>query len=262
MHDIQNEVDERGIGIDQVGVAGLRYPIRFDDGSLQQEGIAEVAVTVRLQHDRRGTHMSRLIALVHDHLRQFDPYRLPAILKTGADLLDAPAMTVSVRMPISTVVAAPATGAESWLVHDVDIEAQLDAGTVSVATTVATEVTSLCPCSKAISDYGAHNQRSRLALTVLGGGDDIYPLTVSDMVGMLTGSGSAPVVPLVKRPDERVLTMQAFDRPVFVEDIAREISLRCRQRALPHRLYIRNLESIHSHDAVASLQWGHDLKTH
>lgn len=256
MHDIQNELDQRGIGIDQVGIAGLRYPISFDDGSLKHEAVAEIAVTVRLQHDRRGTHMSRLVALVHEHLRRFDPYKLPTVLKIGADLLDAPAITVSVRMPISTMVAAPATGVESWLVHDVDVEARLDDGDVNVSTTVTTDVTSLCPCSKAISNYGAHNQRSIVALTVIGSGDDVYPLTVNDMVNMLTSSGSAPVVPLVKRPDERILTMQAFDHPVFVEDMARELSLKCRDRALPHRVHIRNLESIHSHDAVASLQWG------
>ncbi|MFJ5288510.1 GTP cyclohydrolase I FolE2 [Streptomyces sp. NPDC088348] len=251
MHDIQNETDSRGIEINEVGISGLRYPVYFEDGCLRQDGIADIAITVRLQHDRRGTHMSRMVALAHDHLQRFDPRQLPQVLKMGAELLDAPAVTVTVAMPISTTVVAPASGRESKQVHDVRIEGHWDNGDVTVATAVTSEVTSLCPCSKAISDYGAHNQRSRITLNVTGQGDTPYPLTVQSAVRLLTSSASAPVVPLVKRGDERVLTMQAYDHPVFVEDMARDVSLACRDRGLRHSVRIRNLESIHSHDAVA-----------
>ncbi|WP_371773284.1 GTP cyclohydrolase I FolE2 [Streptomyces sp. NBC_01438] len=251
MHDIQNETDSRGIEINEVGISGLRYPVYFEDGCLRQDGIADIAITVRLQHDRRGTHMSRMVALAHDHLQRFDPRQLPQVLKLGAELLDAPAVTVTVAMPISTTVVAPASGRESKQVHDVRIEGHWDNGDVTVATAVTSEVTSLCPCSKAISDYGAHNQRSRITLNVTGQGDTPYPLTVQSAVRLLTSSASAPVVPLVKRGDERVLTMQAYDHPVFVEDMARDVSLACRDRGLRHSVRIRNLESIHSHDAVA-----------
>ncbi|MEU1931231.1 GTP cyclohydrolase, FolE2/MptA family [Streptomyces sp. NPDC019826] len=251
MHDIQSETDSRGIEINEVGISGLRYPVYFEDGCLRQDGIADIAITVRLQHDRRGTHMSRMVALAHDHLQRFDPRQLPQVLKMGAELLDAPAVTVTVAMPISTTVVAPASGRESKQVHDVRIEGHWDNGDVTVATAVTSEVTSLCPCSKAISDYGAHNQRSRITLNVTGQGDTPYPLTVQSAVRLLTSSASAPVVPLVKRGDERVLTMQAYDHPVFVEDMARDVSLACRDRGLRHSVRIRNLESIHSHDAVA-----------
>ncbi|MCZ4100779.1 GTP cyclohydrolase I FolE2 [Streptomyces sp. H39-C1] len=253
MHDIQNEVDARGIEIDQVGISGLRYPVYFEDGHLRQEGIADVEVTVRLQHDRRGTHMSRMVALTHEHLQRFDPRNLPHILKIGADLLDAPALTVTVAMPVSTTVVAPASGAESRQVHDVRVEGRWDNGATTVITSVTSDVTSLCPCSKAISEYGAHNQRSRVTLAVTGHGDTPYPLPVYDAVHLLERCASAPVVPLVKRPDERVLTMQAYDHPVFVEDMARDLSLVCRDRGLVHSVSIRNLESIHSHDAVAHI---------
>ncbi|MFD3667133.1 GTP cyclohydrolase I FolE2 [Streptomyces sp. NPDC058672] len=251
MHDIQNEDDSRGIEIDKVGIDGLRYPVSFEDGYLRQEGIADFEVTVRLQHDRRGTHMSRMVALVHEHLQRFDPRQLPTVLKTGADLLDAPAITVAVAMPVSTTVVAPASGRESKQVHDMRIEGHWDNGEVTVKTAVTAEVTSLCPCSKAISDYGAHNQRSQVTLTVTGQGDSPYPLPVQSAVRLLSSSASAPVVPLVKRTDERVLTMQAFDNPVFVEDMARTVSASCRDRGLRHAVSIRNLESIHSHDAIA-----------
>jgi GTP cyclohydrolase I len=251
MHDIQNEVDSRGIELDRVGISGLRYPVHFEDGHLRQEGIADVEVTVRLQHDRRGTHMSRMVALTHEHLQRFDPRRLPYILKVGADLLDAPALSVVVAMPVSTTVVAPASGAESRQVHDIQVEGRWDNGRTTVITSVTCEVTSLCPCSKAISDYGAHNQRSRVTVAVAGHGDTPYPLPVHAAVRLLEKCASAPVVPLVKRTDERVLTMQAYDRPAFVEDMARDISLACRGQGLSHTVSVRNLESIHSHDAVA-----------
>lgn len=253
MHDIQNETDARGIEIDDVGISGLRYPLYFEDGHLRQEGIADIEVTVRLQHDRRGTHMSRMVALAHEHLRRFDPRKLPYVLKVGADLLDAPALTVSVDIPLSTTVIAPASGAESCQVHDVRFEGRWDEGDTTVVTSVTTDVTSLCPCSKAISDYGAHNQRSRVTLSVTGHGDSPYPFGVQQAVRLLEQCASAPVVPLVKRPDERVLTMQAYDHPVFVEDMARDVSQACRDRGLVHSVRVRNLESIHSHDAVARI---------
>jgi GTP cyclohydrolase I len=253
MHDIQNETDSRGIEIDDVGISGLRYPLHFEDGHLRQEGIAEIEVTVRLQHNRRGTHMSRMVALAHEHLRRFDPRKLPYILKVGADLLDAPALAVSIAVPLSTTVIAPASGAESCQVHDVRFDGRWDDGDTRVITSVTTEVTSLCPCSKAISDYGAHNQRSRITLSVTGRGDNPYPFGVQQAVRLLAQCASAPVVPLVKRSDERILTMQAYDHPVFVEDMARDVSRACRDRGLVHSVHVRNLESIHSHDAVARI---------
>ncbi|MFJ5884359.1 GTP cyclohydrolase I FolE2 [Kitasatospora cineracea] len=253
MHDIQSEFDGRGIELDEVGIGGLRYPVCFDDGFLKQGGIADVTVTVRLPHDRRGTHMSRMVALVHEHVQQFDPREFPQVLKAGADLLEVSSLAVTVSMPIGTPVAAPTSGIESWQVHDLSVMGRLDGAEATVVTHVTCEVTSLCPCSKAISDYGAHNQRSRVSLAVTGGGDAPYPLPVHEAVQLLRGSASAPVVPLVKRSDERALTMEAYDHPVFVEDMARDISLACRDRGFAHSVSVRNLESIHSHDAIARI---------
>jgi GTP cyclohydrolase I len=256
MHDVQNEFDARGIEVDEVGIAGLRYPLLFDDGQLRQHAIGEFEITVRLQAERRGTHMSRMVALVHDHLQVLDPRQMPRVLKAGAHHLDAPAITVTAKTSVSAQVFAPATGAESMAVHDVVIKGALENGDCRVTTSVLTEVTSLCPCSKKISDYGAHNQRSRITLSVTGGGDSPYPFPVGDIVHLLNSSGSAPVVPLVKRPDERDLTMRAFDHPAFVEDMVRDVSSVCRSRHLRHRVHVRNLESIHSHDAVALVVHG------
>lgn len=251
MHDVQNEYDPRGIDLDEVGIAGLRFPVVFDDGVTTQSGIAEAEVTVRLQADRRGTHMSRMVALAQDELTRLDPRELPRVLKEGAALLGAPAVKLNVNMPFAQRVAAPATGKESWQVHDLALEGRLEDASVTVITTVKTEVTSLCPCSKAISDYGAHNQRSEIVLSVTGYADAPYPMRVGQAVTLLRSSGSAPIVPLVKRPDERMLTMEAYDHPVFVEDIARTVSAKCRRMGLRHQVKVRNLESIHSHDAIA-----------
>ncbi|WP_026422308.1 GTP cyclohydrolase I FolE2 [Actinokineospora inagensis] len=251
MHDVQNEVDERGIEVDQVGITGLRYPVLFSDSELRQNTIADFSVTVRLQADRRGTHMSRMVALVRDHLSTLDPIDLPRVLKAGQHELDAPAIEVNAELSLFTPVVAPASGAESMAVHDVTITGALANGACRISTTLHGEVTSLCPCSKTISDYGAHNQRSRVSLTVEGNSDDPYPLPVSEAVALIAASGSAPVIPLVKRPDERVLTMQAYEHPAFVEDMVRDLSAACRARGLAHRVAVRNLESIHSHDAIA-----------
>ncbi|MFE3328602.1 GTP cyclohydrolase I FolE2 [Streptomyces sp. NPDC059176] len=251
LHDVQNERDARGIEIDQVGISGLRYPVRLDDGDIRQEGIADFTVTARLQHDRRGTHMSRMVALVHDELRDFDPRAIGSVLKSGIEALDTPGLSVHLSMSVATEVTAPASGLPSWTVHHVGFAMHGEDERVKLDTSVTSEVTSLCPCSKHISDYGAHNQRSEVTLTVTGEDDLPYPLRVNEMVALVTSFASAPVIPLVKRPDERVLTMQAYDNPVFVEDMAREISAACQLRDLAHRVRVKNLESIHSHDAIA-----------
>lgn len=253
MHDIQNEPDTRGIPIDEVGISGLRYPVTFDDGHTRQQGIADISVTVELQAERRGTHMSRMIALVHEEVATLTPQELPIALKRGLTLLDAPSLTLALTLPVATVVTAPASQQESWQTHDVTITGCIDAAGCTVATSVTTHVTSLCPCSKAISDYGAHNQRSEITLKITGTTDTPYPLPVHAMVDLLRSADSAPVIPLIKRPDERVVTMQAYDHPVFVEDIIRDISLTCREKGLSHTIKAKNLESIHSHDAIATL---------
>lgn len=255
MHDIQKEADPRGIAIDEVGVSGLRYPVTFDDGHTRQCGIADISLTVGLQADRRGTHMSRMIALVHEEVATLAPQELPIALKRGLALLDAPTLTLTLSLPVATIVTAPASEQQSWQTHDVTITGRISTDSCTVATTVITDVTSLCPCSKAISDYGAHNQRSEITLTVTGGTDVPYPFAVHEIVDLLRNVGSAPTFPLIKRPDERIVTMQAYEHPVFVEDIVRDVSLACREKGLHHAIQVKNLESIHSHDAVANLTY-------
>lgn len=263
--DVQGDADTRGIAIDEVGIGGLRYPVTFDDGELIQSGVAEFEITVALPVDRRGTHMSRMVQATEAHLTQINPYDLRQALKCIAGLLDTEDLRIRVNMPIATYVASPVSGNRGAQVHDLHLETRLDSDKFRLKTAVTTDVTTLCPCSKAISDYGAHNQRSKVTLSVDGEDDLPYPLPAWKLIQMIRGAASCPVYPVVKRPDERAITMAAFDNPKFVEDLIRDLSGDCRRRGLVHQIEARNIESIHSHDAVARLSWalsapppGHD----
>lgn len=260
--DIQDSHDDRGIAIDEVGVANVRSPFNFRDGEISQSGVATVAVTVGLHREARGTHMSRMVQSIESILADLVPNELGAHLKNLAALLHAHDVRLSVEFPVALAVQAPATRIVSHQVSDVVLSASLHEEVVRLATSVTTDITTLCPCSQAVSDYGAHNQRSRVSVDVMGRGDDLYPMSVVDLFGLIRSVGSAPVVPVIKRADERHLTMQAFDRPAFVEDVVRDLSAALRQGSIPHRVESVNVESIHSHDAVARLAWpgGHNLK--
>ncbi|AXT85121.1 GTP cyclohydrolase [Aeromicrobium sp. A1-2] len=256
MIDIQDQADLRGVAIDRVGISELRHPTSFRDGEIEQFGMGTFSIHVGLPEDRRGTHMSRMVELVADHLSVLDPRGLPVFLKEASGKLDVRSARIEASMALAIEVVSPATRRTSWQPFDILLAAEVSEDAVTTMSTVTTAVTSLCPCSKAISDYGAHNQRSVIALLVEGTGDSPYPLTVSQAFALIRRSGSSPVFPLIKRPDERAVTMAAFDKPAFVEDIVRDVSLECRAAGVPHRVEVANIESIHSHDATASLSWG------
>lgn len=253
--DVQDEVDVRGIALDQVGISGLRYPTEFTDGSIRQAGIGSFDVLVTLPSNRRGTHMSRMVQLVQEQLAVIDPRELPLVMKHVAARMDIDRALVRVSLPVATTVVSPVSGLEAFQTSDLHLSATIESGSFELTTSITAQVTSLCPCSKTISDYGAHNQRSDVKVSVSGTDSDPYPINIKDLVDLIRASGSCPVYPVVKRPDERAITMTAYDNPAFVEDMARDISLELRGRNVCHNAQIRNLESIHSHDAVASVSW-------
>ncbi|OBA70133.1 GTP cyclohydrolase [Mycobacterium sp. 1554424.7] len=256
MPDIQGESDSRGIEIDEVGISGFRQPTQFDDDVLRQAGIADFEVTVRLPANRRGTHMSRMAQVIQSSLTIVSPEGFPSVLKALVDLLEVDGATIVMAMPLATEVTAPVSGESGWQVHEMRMTGNLNLESFTLATEVTTDVTTLCPCSKAISDYGAHNQRCRVSLTVFGDGDTPYPLSVASMIEIIRSTCSCPVLPVVKRSDERALTMTAYENPMFAEDLVRDVSLICRGRGVAHTVRARTLESIHSHDAVATVSWG------
>jgi GTP cyclohydrolase I len=255
MPDLQAESDDRGIVIDEVGISGLRQPILFEDNVLSQSGIADFQVTVRLPAERRGTHMSRMVQAVQSCLGVVNPEAFPSVLKSLANLLEVDAATIVMAMPFATKVTAPVSGVTGWQVHEMRMTAELTPDSSTLAVSVSTDVTTLCPCSKAISDYGAHNQRCRVSLTVFGDGDTPYPLSIATMTDMIRSTCSCAVLPVVKRSDERALTMSAYENPMFAEDLVRDLSLACRDRGVAHSVQVRTFESIHSHDAVATISW-------
>ncbi len=253
--DIQDEADRRGIDLDAVGVAGVRTPVRVRDGEVDAAGVASAEFVVVLASDRRGTHMSRMVETLSVELREFDPRRAAGLIAGAAERLDATSARISFDLAVSFEVRAPVSDVPAWQVADVRFSIEGSAETAAMTTSLTTHVTSLCPCSKAISDYGAHNQRSAVTLSVTGEAGDLYPLTLGEMFALARGAGSCPIYPVIKRPDERWITMEAYDHPAFVEDMVRDLSATCRARGLRHSVSIRNFESIHSHDAVASLSW-------
>ncbi len=253
--DIQDEYDLRGVDIDRVGIAGVRYPVRFSDGEMDQSGIATFDIAVALAGNRRGTHMSRMVEAIHETMQDVDPRTFPVTLKAAAQRLDAHKIEVRIALPVATKVTSPVSERESWQASDLELCAVWSTDECRVETVVTSEVTSLCPCSKAISDYGAHNQRSSIRLTVTGRGDHAYPLQVIRAIEIIRDVGSCPIYPLVKRSDERAITMEAYEHAAFVEDMARDLSGRMRVLQLEHVVEVRTFESIHSHDAVAKISW-------
>jgi len=253
--DVQDEVDVRGIELNDVGISRLRYPTEFLDGTTRQAGIGSFDVLVTLPSDRRGTHMSRMVQLVHDHLASINPRELPLVMKRVAAKMEIDKAQIRIALPVATSVTSPVSGLEAFQASDLELNAVIDGGTFTLLTSITTQVTSLCPCSKTISDYGAHNQRSDVTVTISGSEDDPYPVEAAQLVDLIRSVGSCAVYPLVKRPDERAITMSAYDHPAFVEDMARDLSLDLRSKNVGHSVSIRNLESIHSHDAVASVSW-------
>ena len=196
-----------------------------------------------------------MVEFVDHSLREFNPADVPVLLKAARVLLDAARVDLGIALPFGLPVTAPQSGLSSIQVHDLEITASGTDEQTVVTTRVESDITSLCPCSQAVSDYGAHNQRSRVSLAVDRSDDRPYPVSISRLVDLIRSVGSAPVMPLIKRVDERHLTMQAFDRPAFVEDIVRDASVELRAIGVGHTITCRNIESIHSHDAVASLRW-------
>ncbi len=260
--DVQRGGDERGVALDDVGISGLRYPITVEcaDGS-SQHTICDAQLTVAVAAHTRGTHMSRFVEVLHEHhdSHPISPVSLLRMSRELAGRLDTDKAAINLSFPLFVQRKAPVTGHTALLGIDCTLSACAGNQGVSLQIGARIPVTSLCPCSKEIADYSAHSQRGYVTIDALDGPwakgrNGIWPeelLTVCDQ------AASAPIYPLLKRPDERHVTMLAYDRPAFVEDLAREvaIALQADERIAGFDLKIVNQESIHDHQALARLQW-------
>ncbi len=261
LRDLQATKDERKIPIDQVGVSGLRVPIVvLDRNRGRQDTVAQITLSVNLPHHFKGTHMSRFIEVLNRHRGEVTMNTVPAILADLKKKLSAKSARVEVAFPYFLERSAPVSKARALMDYECRFVGEANGRHDDFILGVAVPVTSVCPCSKAISDYGAHNQRGKLEIQIRcrkarSGARDL--VWIEELIEIAEASASAPVFAMLKRPDERHLTMQAFDNPVFVEDMVRNAAERLQgdPRITWFRIFALNQESIHNHNAFARLEW-------
>lgn len=249
LEDVQNTPDKRQLAIDQVGIKSLRYPIFFQsDDSGPVRVVADFNMYVRLPHYVKGTHMSRFVELLERPEQVFSVSNIKAFMQDLLVLLEAENGHVEMRFPFFLQKAAPVSGVTSMMDYDVTLKADM---TKEFNLTVKAEipVTSLCPCSKKISEYGAHNQRSLVTVEVEM--DD--SMSLDQLIRMVEGQASSQLYGLLKRPDEKYVTEFAYDNPKFVEDLVRDIAgVLDKAPAIDgFRVECENFESIHNHSAYA-----------
>lgn len=252
--DTQSERDERHLAIQQVGVKRVRFPLTVKTGAQSQGTVGEWSLDVALPAEKKGTHMSRFVAWLEAGAEgQLDAAALRERHLQMLELLTAQAGRTEVGFTIFVRKRAPVTGIESRLDHQARwiIETDLQ-GRTTVWQEVAVPVKSLCPCSKEISDYGAHNQRSLVTIRA----ELLQPLAFTEQVRFAEESASSELWPLLKRADEKWVTERAYENPRFVEDLVREVALRlnAEPRIGRYRVEVENFESIHAHSAFAVIE--------
>lgn len=251
--DVQASPDERQLTIQHVGVKGLRYPLSIAGRDGVQATVADFAMDVALPPEVKGTHMSRFVEVLEGMSGAIDLPGAEVMLATMLTRLEASAGRITMRFPYFIRKAAPVSGVSSLI--DVEVELTVEKselGESRVTLQVVTPVTSLCPCSKKISDYGAHNQRSNITIAAT----LRQALQVEDLVRMAEEEASCEVFGLLKRPDEKWVTERAYDNPKFVEDLVRDIALRLKSDARIASWVVEseNFESIHNHSAYALIR--------
>ena len=262
LHDTQAESDTRGLSIDRVGVSGLAYPITvLDRNRGRQRTIGKISLAVSLPHDQRGTHMSRFVEVLERFVGEMTIHTLPALLDDVRSRLEAQVAEIEINFPYFLQRRAPVTGRAAMMDYRCAFTGlrgpEVDVFTLSVVVPVST----LCPCSKEISDYGAHNQRGYVTVQVRSNSfDDRDLIWIEEVIDWVEESASSPVYPILKRPDERYITMQAYDNPRFVEDLVREVGRRLISdpRVGWFNVHAENLESIHNHSAFSEIEWIRD----
>lgn len=250
--DVQNTLDRRELPIEKVGIRGIRHPVsvRGRDGWVQGT-VAECGLFVSLPAHLKGTHMSRFVDLLHGLDTPLSPASFAPLMRTMLDRLEADSGEISMRFPYFRRKMAPMSGTESMLDYEVGFNARLDPAGYAFTLRVQVPVTSLCPCSKKISQYGAHNQRSHVTIEAVIDGD----IAIEDLIDVAEQEASCELYGLLKRPDEKYVTERAYENPKFVEDMVRDIAARLNAdaRVRAYALEVENFESIHNHSALARI---------
>lgn len=251
--DTQSQPDERQIPIDRVGVKGLRYPMQVrDKAHAIQHTIATASLTVDLPHHFKGTHMSRFIEVLNECGPELHVDKIHFILRELVQRLDSEKAHVEFEFPFFLEKRAPVTGAVGLMDYAARFSATLESNAVDFVLTVLVPVTTVCPCSKAISARGAHNQRGLVTFALR----FTEPIWIEDLIRLVEDCASSELYSLLKRPDEKAVTERAYDHPVFVEDLVRAIAARADRepRIIWYRVEAENFESIHHHNAYALVE--------
>jgi len=255
MHDKQSEPDYRRLRIDKVGVRGLRFPIQIRDKERTlQNTIATIGLFVDLPQEFKGTHMSRFIEVLNSHGHIVHVENITDILYAMQAKLKSAVAHLEMEFPFFLVKKAPVSGMESVMDYTARFDATATGREIDFVLTVKATVTTLCPCSKAISRFGAHNQRGLVTVQVR----SRKAIWIEDVIALVEGSASSELYSLLKRRDEKAVTERAYQNPVFVEDLVRNVALKL--NAHPdvtwYKVEAENFESIHNHNAYASIEKG------
>ncbi len=250
--DVQATPDTRQIPIDKVGIKDIRHPVRVKDRSQgDQHTIARFNMFVELPHNFKGTHMSRFVEILNNHEPEISVASFKDMLVEMSDRLEAKTGHIEMSFPYFINKTAPVSGVESLMDYQVTFIGEIKNKIAAMNITVVVPVTSLCPCSRKISDYGAHNQRSHVTITVKTNSF----VWVEDLIDLVEDQASSELYGLLKRPDEKYVTEHAYDNPKFVEDMVRDIAaeLNADERIDAYTIESENFESIHNHSAYAMI---------
>lgn len=250
IEDVQNSKDTRRITIDKVGIKDIRHPVRVRDRSSgEQYTIANFNMYVELPHNFKGTHMSRFVEILNKHEREISVESFEQMLNEMVELLDAEAGHIEMSFPYFVNKTAPVSGVQSLMDYDVELHGAIRSGISDIAIKVVVPVTSLCPCSKKISERGAHNQRSHVTVSV----KTREFVWIEELIDLVEKQASCELYGLLKRPDEKYVTERAYDNPKFVEDMVRDVAaqLNTDDRIISYVVESENFESIHNHSAYA-----------
>lgn len=253
IEDVQNTADTRHLAIDKVGIKAIRHPVVVKDKSGgEQHTVAVFNMYVHLPQHFKGTHMSRFVEILNMNEHAISIESFETILREMVTRLEAESGHVEMTFPYFVNKAAPISGVKSLLDYEVTFIGEICKGKYEITVKVLVPVTSLCPCSKKISDYGAHNQRSHVTVTALIN-DFIW---IEDIIDLVEKQASCELYGLLKRPDEKFVTERAYDNPKFVEDMVRDVAaqLNAEKRIVAYVVESENFESIHNHSAYALIE--------
>jgi GTP cyclohydrolase I len=251
--DCQNFSDIRNLRVNRVGIQDYQHPVFFSDKTLQkQPSVGLFRMLVDLPPHKKGTHMSRFIEILHEAPVHLSIATTPGWLERIVTRLDATESFFSVQFPLFLIKTAPVSRTQSLMNYQVMLSGSLTPAELLTRVKVVVPVTSLCPCSKTISDYGAHNQRSHMTVEAL-----VTPMcSLEELIGLIEQEASCELYSILKRPDEKQVTERAYNNPKFVEDVVRDVAQRLQKHPniLNYKVESVNFESIHNHSAYAMIQ--------